>query len=225
MNYHIDTGLIIQEFNKDSECPICSIGKIAEEQFLHEFLNDSVMASETREKVNKLGFCSHHFDKLFNRQNKLSLGLQISTRVYQLQDYIVPIKNKKQAKKQAELLRKQSSTCIVCDLLNESMIKYYKTIAQLYAKENSFRQTFKNCKGFCLEHYAYLLEYSMFAGTFADEYIQVLSELQARNISRLQQDLTRFCRKHDYRNASMPLGSAEFVLPNMRIKLYGDKGK
>ncbi len=225
MRYHIDTGLIIQEFSKDCECPLCSIQKIAEQQFLHEFLNDSVMASETRAKVNKSGFCAHHFDKLFARQNKLSLGLQVGTRVLELQKHLQPVKNQKQAKKQALTLREQSSTCVVCDLLNESMIKYYKTVAQLYERESSFRELLKNSKGFCLNHYASLLEYAKYSGNCCDEYVQVLSKIESENFTRLQNDLTRFCKKHDYRNANMPLGNAEFVLPNMRTKLYGDKGK
>lgn len=225
MRYHIDTGLIIQEFSSDCECPLCSIQKIAEQQFLHEFLNDSVMAVETRAKVNKAGFCSHHFDKLFSRQNKLSLGLQVGTRVLELQKFLQPVKNKKQAKKQAAALREQSSTCIVCDLLNESMIKYYKTVAQLFERENSFRELLKNSKGFCLNHYASLLEYADYSGSYCNEYVQVLSQIESQNFARLQNDLTRFCKKHDYRNANMPLGNAEFALPNMRTKLYGDKGK
>ncbi len=86
MNYHIDTGLIIQKFNTDCECPICAIRKVAEEQFLHEFLNDSVMVPETRAKVNKLGFCAHHFDKLFARQNKLNIG-RILVKLHKIQKF------------------------------------------------------------------------------------------------------------------------------------------
>ena len=39
----------------------------------------------------------------------------------------------------------------------------------------------------------------------------------------LQEELKKFCDKHDYRNANEPLGSAETALPRMRTKLYGKK--
>ena len=58
MIYHVDTGLIIDKFKENSECPLCAIQGVVEEQFLHEFLNDAVMEDSTREKVNKYGFCS-----------------------------------------------------------------------------------------------------------------------------------------------------------------------
>lgn len=223
MKYHIDTGLIIEKFNEQHECPLCAIEKIVEEQFLHEFLNDAVMEDSTRAKVNKKGFCDEHFDMLFTRQNKLSVALQISTRVDSLEKLLQPIKNGKSAKKTAQAIIESLSTCIVCDLTKESMKKYYKTVAQLFCNEKSFSKTLISSKGFCLRHYAKLLEYSSSAGFLQKQYLEILSGAEQKNFARLREDLDRFCAKHDYRNANMPLGSAEKALPNMRIKLYGEK--
>lgn len=80
MGYHIDTGLIKDKFKEDTECPLCEIRKVAEKQFLHEFLNDAVMADDCRIEVRKKGFCAEHFGKLFAGQNKLSVALQTETR-------------------------------------------------------------------------------------------------------------------------------------------------
>ncbi len=223
MGYHIDTGLIKDKFKEDSECPICEIKKIVEEQFLHEFLNDAVMEDNTRIKVGKLGFCARHFDMLFTRQNKLSVALQIGTRVDNINKLITQTKNVKVGKKQAESLLNSSTTCAICDYTNDSMIKYYKTIAQLFQKEKTFLKTLLATKGFCLEHYAELLKYSKHAGFMAKEYVGVLTGIQQRNMQRIQDELKAFCDSHDYRNAGKPLGSAETALPRMRTKLYGKK--
>ena len=59
MSYHIDTGLIKEKFAENSECPLCAIQKVAEEQFLHEFLNDAVMEDDTRIRVGKRGFAQN----------------------------------------------------------------------------------------------------------------------------------------------------------------------
>lgn len=62
MHYHISTGLILQEFPKGSECPLCEIKAIVERQIVDQFLNEAVMVDQYRDKVNRLGFCAHHYD-------------------------------------------------------------------------------------------------------------------------------------------------------------------
>ena len=223
MGYHIDTGLIKEKFNTDCECPLCEIKKIVEEQFLHEFLNDAVMEENTRIEVARNGFCAHHFDMLLARQNKLSVALQIDTRADILSNYTRKITTAKEGKKIAEQIARTQTTCVICSLTEKSMVKYYKTVAQLFNKEKDFIKTLISCKGFCLNHYAELLSYASYAGFMKNEYVSVLSSAQNRNFDRLRGDLKAFCDKHDYRRANEPLGSAETALPRMRIKLYGDK--
>lgn len=225
MRYHIDTGLIIQKFKEESECPLCAIQQIVEDQFLHEFLNDAVMEDSTRDKVNKYGFCKEHFDKLFFRPNKLSVALQIQTRTDYINKILSPIKNYKGAKKQSKELELVSSSCIICSYTEKSMEKYYKTIAELFSREPEFIKLFATSKGFCLEHYLKLLKYSSYAGGLKNDYVETLFNIEKRNFERLKKDIDAFCVKHDYRNANLPLGSAENALPKMREKLYGKKEK
>lgn len=224
MGYHIDTGLIYEKFNVDCECPICEIRKEAEKQFLYEFLNDAVMEENTRAKVNAKGFCKTHFDMLFKRQNKLSLALQLST-IYSenLLDNLIQTDNKKQAKKQVEYLENFDKTCVVCELLEDSMEKYYKTIAQLYNKEKEFTTLFKNSKGFCLEHYKELLKYSNSAGLKQKDYLSALTKVMKDNLERVYKEVLAFCNCHDYRNAFKPLGNAETSVIRTGIKFYGKK--
>lgn len=223
MSYHIDTGLIKEKFAESCECPLCEIKAVVEEQFLHEFLNDAVMEDDTRIKVGEKGFCARHFDMLFARRNKLSVALQIGTRLDKLAPLFSETKSVGAAKKQADKIERSLTTCAVCDLVEESMIKYYKTVAQLFVREKSFLKTFLSSGGFCMRHYAELLRYSSSAGFLAKEYLSALSSVQNRNIERIRADLKKFCDKHDYRNANVPLGDAETALPRTRIKLYGKK--
>ena len=181
------------------------------------------MEDNTRIKVGKKGFCARHFDMLFSRQNKLSVALQIGTRVDKLMPEINDARSVKSALKQSKTLENASKTCVICDLVEESMVKYYKTIAQMFEREPNFIKTLVGSKGFCLHHYVELLKYSKSAGFFAKEYVHVLGATQKRNLERLQAELKKFCDKHDYRNALEPLGSAETALPRMREKLYGKK--
>lgn len=223
MSYHISTGLINEKFKEPCECPLCAIRKKVEENFLHEFLNDAVMEESTRLKVNAEGFCDKHFDMLFKRQNKLSLALQIATRTDELAELFATPKSVKAAKKLSEKLIDGTRSCVICDLVEESMVKYYKTIAQMFVKEKDFSEKIKNTKGFCLFHYAKLFEYAGSAGLKSKEYLRLLSSVEREKFADLKKDLKAFCDKHDYRNAYAPLGDAETALPRMRVKLYGDK--
>lgn len=226
MAYHIDTGLIKEKFKVDCECPLCEIKAIAEEQFLHEFLNDAVMEDGMRGKVNKLGFCAKHYDMLIARQNKLSVALQISTRLDTILDKILlDVDNVKAAQKQVQKLEDAQKTCIICNLTEDSMEKYYRTIAEMYKREPNFRNQFNESKGFCLHHYTELLKYAKHAGSMAGEYVKALSEIERKNLFRIKAELKIFCDKHDYRNARMPLGNAETALPRTRIKMYGKRFK
>lgn len=225
MAYHIDTGLIKEKFKVNCECPICEIQAVNEEQFVHEFLNDAVMEDGMRAKVNKFGFCSRHYDMLLARQNKLSVALQVSTRLDTLMKKIDTISSVKAANKQADFIEKASKTCIICNLSEESMDKYYRTIAEMYKREPSFRSLFASSKGFCFHHYARLLRFAKYAGSAASEYVAALSYLQQTNLERISDNLETFCVKHDYRNALEPLGEAETALPRARIKFYGRRFK
>jgi hypothetical protein len=223
MGYHIDTGLIKEKFKVDCECPLCEIQKVVEEQFLFEFLNDAVMEDNTRIKVGQQGFCAKHFDMLFSRPNKLSVALQIGTRAEVITPLLDQIKSASKAKKLADKIDASYTSCVICGYIQDSMVKYYKTIAQMFEREKDFYKTLIASKGFCLHHYAELLRYSGYAGFMKNEYVSVISGVEKRNFERLKGELKKFCDKHDYRNANMPLGEAETALPRTREKFYGKK--
>ena len=223
MKYEISTDLIVENFNGKSECPLCEIKKIVERGIAEQFLNDAVMEDHTRAKVNELGFCDHHFDMLFSGPSKLSLALQISTRLITLNKKIDELKSFKMAKKQAETLRKARSSCIICEYTDFHMVRYYKTVAQMFFNEPEFRKQLEGTNGFCLRHYEELLKYADYAKSSVKDYLEALFLLENRNMARIIGDLKRFCDKHDYRNRSMPLGDAENVLSRSRVKLYGDE--
>ena len=223
MRYHIDTAIIKDKFQENCTCPLCQIKSVIEEQLLYEFLNDAVMEDSTRAKVNKLGFCSSHFDMLFSRQNKLSLALQAQTRLNTVLSLFKTQKSFKGAKAQSQKILDSEKTCIICELTEDSMVKYYKTVAQLFLGEKEFRSILLKSNGFCFTHYAMLLKYSNEAGFLVKEYLDAISSVQNKALEKLNANLKVFCDKHDYRNASKPLGNAERALTDTREIFYGLK--
>jgi hypothetical protein len=133
------------------------------------------------------------------------------------------IKSAGSAQKVSKQLKESEKSCIICGLTEESMVKYYKTIAQMFERERDFYKTLVASKGFCIHHYAELLRYSKHAGFMAKSYVDLLSGVQVRNFDRIKTELKAFCDKHDYRRANEPLGNAETALPRTREKFYGKK--
>lgn len=224
MRYQINTSLILQEFTKlDSECPLCEMRSIVENNVVEQYLNEAVMVTSVRYTVNEKGFCPTHFDMLFAGQSKLGLALQCVTRMNVLKEHLKTPANFKAAAKQGEKLVAAEKTCVICDTVEDHMQRYYKTVAQLYYDEEDFRDILGFSKGFCLKDYAQLLLNAKYASLKANEYVKLLSGIEMKSMEKVQGDLQWFCDRHDFRNAGKPLGSAEDALPRTRQKLYGKK--
>lgn len=223
MKYSIGTNLIHSEFNGKSYCALCEIKKIIDERVTEQFLEEAVMEDHVRAKVNKLGFCEKHFDKLYEGRSKLGLALQCHTRLKTFIDAIIPTQNVKKAKSLAERIKKTSSTCIICETVDEHMERYKQTIAKMYSCEEDFRKKFSEEKSICLNHFADLLESSPYAGKFSGEFLKNLFDIEITSNSILSDEIRAFCDRFDYRNAQKPLGEEKNALPKTRIKMYGKK--
>ncbi|MBQ4099770.1 MAG: hypothetical protein IJC87_06605 [Clostridia bacterium] len=226
MNYHIGTMLIDENFTESCDCPLCRIKATVDGRLTESYLGEGVMEDNTRAEVNKLGFCDHHYSLLFSSRSKLGLALQISTRLNTVLKEIKQPKNAKEAKKQGEAILNLNKTCVVCKYLDEHMIRYYKTVAQVYQNVASFKDRLLKTHGFCLSHYAELLTYSSFAGGKQKEYLQDLYEVQSKRVKTLKTDIDEFTFHHDYRQASTPLSQgAKDSLKETSNLFYGDKFK
>lgn len=224
MNYHIGTMLIDENFVADEYgCPVCRIKKAVDSRLTEQYLGEGVMEDHTRTEVNALGFCAHHYEYLYSMRSKLGLALQASTRLKTVMKDISPVKNVKQAKKQAEKILGKQTTCVICKYLNEHMIRYYKTIAEVYATRTEFQTRLKASKGFCLEHYAELLNYSSCAGAEKENYLNDLYSAEKSRLDTLEENLLKFCDRHDYRNADKPLGEEKYALKDCEEAFYGTK--
>lgn len=226
MNYHIGTMLIDENFDGECGCPICRIKKRVDQRLTEQYLGEGVMEDHTRAEVNKLGFCAHHYSLLFAFRSKLGLGLQVSTRLNTVKKEVVEPKNLKSAKKQAENILKLTDTCVVCKYLDEHMVRYYKTVAEVYLSVATFKKRLLNTQTFCLEHYAKLLEYSGYAGSKQKEYAKDLYTVMNKSLSSLKEGVDEFCNHHDYRQASVQLSqNAKDGLKNASAIFYGEENK
>ena len=222
MNYHINTILVWDSFKKKDECPLCLIESAIEKQIINQYLNEAVMEDDYRKDVNKYGFCKMHFKNLYDRENKLGLALQTDTRIKYLTKLLKTADTTKEAAKISQNIKKELSTCIICNVVEFNMSGYFETIPKMYHNENEFAKIFKESKGFCLKHYARLLDTAKFAGGSTKGYLTDLTTIEKDNIERLEKELAFFTEKFDYRNAEKSWGTCEDALPRSLNKIHGN---
>lgn len=223
MNYHINTGLVIEEFQKGDGCPLCRIEKIVETGICKELLADGCMDDAVRTQVNAKGFCPEHFEQLYLMPSKLSLALQLSTRLNTMLKVYKKPSNSFSAKKLSDNIVKSSQTCIVCDYTKTEMEKYYRAIPILFLNERDFRQILKDNKNVCQGHFAMLLKYSAKAGKMQKEYLSVIYDNMKNKFDYDLKLLDAFAKRHDYRNLGKSLGEAENAIMYFHDDLYGKK--
>ena len=57
----LETIPVWDALKEDTECPICSLMKKAEEDALKYYLGPAVMVPEIRVEINKKGYCNKHW--------------------------------------------------------------------------------------------------------------------------------------------------------------------
>lgn len=204
MNYHINTILIWESFECNDGCPMCRIQAEIEKGLISQYLNEAVMVDDCRAQVNKYGFCAEHFKKLYGGSNKLGLALQTHTRLNTLAK---SLKSAKSPKSLADLLKKELSGCVICQITDMHIEKYCQSIAKIYGEDAHFREIFDKSCGFCLPHYQILLSEG---GN--KQYAAALINLQNGVIDNISGDLKFFTEKYDANNADKPWGNKKEAL-------------
>lgn len=220
MQYHIQTTPIWEAFRSDCDCPVCALYARTEGRIVTQYGNEAVMEPSARVRVNKRGFCSKHLKMLYKGENKLGLGLQLHTRTQAVTQALKKPNDAKAAQKEAARIREGLLTCVVCDTVDELMERYAYTIAQMFVYEPEFPALFGACRGFCLAHYALLLENAGKIGRNAPAYLDALYRVQLASLSDTVAALDGFTAQYDYR-AARATGSAKEALPRAIEKLKG----
>jgi len=197
MRYHIETAPIWDAYKSGCECPLCEIEENLSAKLVDQYLNEAVMEPAYRVNVNKRGFCSRHFLRLFDGKNKLGLTLQTQTRLQAIIEDIKEKPNAKQGVKIAQELQKTLDTCVICDAVNRMLGLYYETAARMFLYEAEFQAVIENCKGFCIKHFAESLKAARYAGKRSNDYAACITAVQLKNMKRLHGEMESFTDKFD----------------------------
>ena len=226
MKYHIDTIPIWDAAKKEDECLLCTLGRKIELGEAERYLGASVMEPDVRIRVNQKGFCKKHHAMLFSMSNRLGHALMLESHMIENRERLKKIWEKvEQAGKQleeaglgdrlngrnrnareailqeAKEIRAMSGTCVMCETIEDNMLRYLHTFFHLYQHDKEFRRRFSAGKGLCIPHTGQLLEIGaeeLSAREFG-EFARELSRIESENLDRIQEDISWFIKKFDYR--------------------------
>ena len=123
----------------------------------------------------------------------------------------------------ATRVRRLIGGCALCGQIDETMGHYLQTVLFLWESSEEFRARFASSKGFCLPHFADLLEAAgrRFPEAKASRFSRELSELELSALRRIDGELDWFTQKFDYRNQDKPWGSSRDAVERAANKLRG----
>ena len=172
MKYTLDTLPVLDAYRENGECPLCRLRISCEDQYVDSMLGAAYMEPDCRVKTNEVGFCTRHFELMFERRNRLGLALMTHTHMQQVtrdlktilsdggsqKGLLAAFRNGKSEETRAAKIRKRLSGCVICEQVDSTVSRYAYTIAQLYGTNAEFQRMFDNSKGFCLPHLALVLD-------------------------------------------------------------------
>ena len=241
MKEQIHTIPVNDAFLSGDECPFCFLERQVEQRAINYTVGPeaSYMESEARGLTDEEGFCGHHLKMLYDFGNSLGSALILQTYFKilnkelddEIEAFDMPPKRgllprkKAEGDDQASLLRwakKKQSTCYVCGKMEYNMTRYYETFFAL-SKEAEFRSRVEACKGFCLRHFAELIESAErnLPNSQREWFYPTVFGLMKSNMARVKEELDWFIGMFDYRQAGADWKNSRDAVPRTMQKLRG----
>lgn len=244
MKENIATIPLMNALHAKDECPFCYLEREAEQHAVSFILGSAYMEDDIREKTDAIGFCRHHYKMMYDYGNRLGNALILSTHLRKLNQELGEELNAFAPGKSSLLKRmrhtdaakdsapktplgawiaKKTDDCYVCDHFRQIYGRYLDTFFDLYKKNEEFRSLFAQSKGFCLPHFGDLIEVAEDKLTDEEKksfYPNAFSMMQD-NLSRLQEEVSWFVEKNDYRNKDKDWGNSADSIQRAMQKCAG----
>ena len=205
------------------------------------------MADNIREETNKLGFCGNYLTLLYDHGNRLGLAMMLHTHLTALKKGLEPLlegNNPKALSSKASIFSKiggsksspgkigatnnisdyiynNDENCYICDKIDANMDRYLDTFFFIWKRDPSFMALVKDCKGFCLPHFAALLDIApnKLSKQSLQDFYELVIPLTLENLNRIEEELSWFIDKFDYRNKEASWKNSKDAVPRSIKKL------
>lgn len=221
-------------FDTPCECVICAMKKKLDEDEVAFAMGPSYMEDDIRLTTDEIGFCAHHIKMMYYFENRLGLGLILQSHIKKTIQNIEKLQKKGRSSggrlfskntgsSLYEYTVKQSHSCFLCNRIKNIFKRYLITTFYLYNKDADFRKKFRNCQGFCVEHYGLLYEMApnYLSHSVLEDFTADLNKIFLDNFKRMQDEISWFVDKFDYRNADKSWGTSKDALQRALTKTNG----
>ncbi len=235
MKIALETIPLWDALKENTECPICSLMKKAEEDSVRYYLSSAIMTSEVRIKTNTFGFCPHHYTLLSEEGNPQSLALTMDTYYGENErllkkdfEAIENSGNEKALRKAVEKFKKDALSrergCLICTKMKDRLYRYTYTLVSLAIKDKEFREAFFSSKGLCLHH-------TLITSDTAKDVIgkgeymlfqKKLFALLSSSLARVREDDWWMTQKYKSENIDKPWRGSEDAHKRAVFKLIGE---
>ena len=218
-----------EAFAEESECPLCALRLRYEEASVDSLLSSAYMEPDCRKRTNALGFCGRHCAALYAARNRLGVALMLETHLQSVLSDVealraprakaVPFFPAGKGASPSARVRARISDCALCRQIGEMEGHYVRTVAHLFRTDAAFARRLSEGKGFCLPHFAALLDAAEeMPASARGAFFEALLGAERRALRRLEGDLRRFADSFDYRQSGPPDGAA-----TASVRLAADK--
>ena len=241
MKYHIDTIPVWDAVKAGTECPLCALRRKTERLLVDRSLGASVMSPETRIRVNERGFCPAHQVMMSQTSggNRLGHGLMMLSHLQTIRPRIdKALGESKDVQRSGGLSRLLKSSkpaaaqsalsvfydkCILCEELREQEVRQAASLIHLWKTDAAFRKAFSESKGLCVPDTERVFQMAdeFLSGDQLNAFKKEVSRLLSDSLKRLEDELSWFTQKFDYRNAQKPWGNSKDALERTVNKLRG----
>lgn len=222
---------VTDAFNADCECPICQIRIELETNAIEYTMGPSYMEDDNRAMTDELGFCPTHIKALYEQKNRLGLALMLKTHTDKtIKDLKALSENKpiasgglfkkSSASSVGEYITRLEGNCFICKRIDMTFGRYIDTVLHMWKKDDTFKEVFRNSKGFCTYHYGVLYD----AGATylnkeqCNQFLDDLNSTYFTNMERVNEDISWFIDKFDYRFKDEPWKNSKDALPRGIVK-------
>ena len=238
MKEYIDTIPVNDAFTSGDECPFCYLERMSEQKTIRYVLGPgaSYMEPDVRAQTDRSGFCRSHFKMMYDYGNSLGNALIMQTYLTGLigeleretENFRMPDKRPLLGHRKTEdepilqWARERQSSCFICSRLDYHMRRYCASFFAML-KEPEFRERVENSKGFCMRHFALLLEqaHEKLPNAHREWFYTTVLQLMKENMERVKEDLDWFVGMFDYRQKGQDWKNSRDAVSRTMQKLQG----
>jgi len=214
MKETIYTIPVMEALENPGACPFCAMHSALEHNAINFLMGPSVayMEDDVRMATNDTGFCTAHYQKLYETRNRLGLTLMLHTHFMEINRRLEKLYHDPPKKKNLpKYLNEVNAACYICDMIEKSYVRYLDTFFQLFAKEEDVREKLRQSSGCCLLHLSQIINLAAkkLGGSNLTLFYETLYIVQRQQMAKIEADLDWFVKKFDYRNHDAPWGDSK----------------